>query len=456
MSNMDGDSADTEPTMTGRVIIVTGANSGIGFEAAKYLCDGGNEVILACRNEEKGKAAVGKILKANPNALASFMQLDLAELSSVRQFAEEFHQSGRKLHGLVNNAGIYLWAKDTKRHFTKDNFELAMGTNHLGHFLLTNLLLDDLKKTGSDTGDSRIVVVSSMLHDGNFRNKNLPGLDIEDLFIGAAGKYSANLAYKNSKLANLLFTYELTKKLDGTGVTVNALCPGFIPSTDLGRHASAPMRFFTRYVLDGILRFTKVTRSTAQGAKAIVELATSEKLKGVSGKFYRDHAEAESSAESKNEELAQKLWEVSGRYCHMEGYEPLDAPAPPVEEPAAAATPAKNKEKEEEKKEEAEVKPEGEGQVEIKVEGEGQAEAAAEVAVTAVEEVKEEKKDEEKKEEKEEEKKEEGTSKATTEEEVVNVIEAEPETKGKDLDVDVDVEKKVETIVASDTAVAAQ
>ncbi|XP_067648774.1 retinol dehydrogenase 12-like isoform X2 [Haliotis asinina] len=438
--------------MTGRVIIVTGANSGIGFEAAKYLCDGGNEVILACRNEEKGKAAVGKILKANPNALASFMQLDLADLSSVRQFVEDFHQSGRKLHGLINNAGIYLYGKDNKRYFTKDNFELSMGTNHLGHFLLTNLLLDDLKRTGGDTGDSRIVVVSSILHDGNFRNKNLPGLDLEDLFLGGAGKYTSTLAYKNSKLANLLFTYELTKKLEGSGVTINALCPGFIPSTDLGRHASAPMRFFTRYVLDGILRFTKVTRSTAQGAKAIVELATSEKLKGVSGKFYRDHAEVDSSAESKNEELAQKLWELSARYCHMEGYEPLDAPEPPIEEPAAAATPAKKKEKEEEKKEEAEAKTEGEGQGEVKVESEGQAEAAAEAAVASVEDVKEEKKDEEKKdEEKVEEKKEEGTSK---EEEVVKATDAEPETKGKD--VDVDVEKKVETIAAADTAVAAQ
>ncbi|ESO99701.1 hypothetical protein LOTGIDRAFT_141698 [Lottia gigantea] len=317
--------------MTGRVIIVTGANCGLGFMTAKLLCEGGNDVILACRNEEKGKAAVETILKENPNALATFLKLDLSDLSSVRTFVEEFRKLDKKLNVLISNAGIYP-GKSLLRSFTKDNFELTMGTNHLGHFLLTNLLLEDLKASAKDTGDSRIVVVTSSLHDTKVKHFNTQPLNIDDIFLSEYGSYNAAQAYKNSKLANVLFTYELARQVEGSGVTVNALCPGFIPSTELARNSAAPMKFFTRYILGGLLRFTKITRTLEQGAKAEVDLATNDELKGVNGKYYSNLQEKKSSEESLDEELQKKFFELSARYCHLDGYEALDAPPPPTPE----------------------------------------------------------------------------------------------------------------------------
>jgi len=151
-------------TMTGRVIIVTGASSGLGYETARYLCEGGNFVILGCRDEEKATRAIEKIMQQNPNALATYMHLDLSSLESVRKFVDEFHATGKKLHVIVNNAELAMNFKDVKRQYTADGFELTIGTNHLGHFLLTNLLLDDLRKA-AENGDARVVVVTSALHD---------------------------------------------------------------------------------------------------------------------------------------------------------------------------------------------------------------------------------------------------------------------------------------------------
>ncbi|OWF40774.1 retinol dehydrogenase 12-like [Mizuhopecten yessoensis] len=323
--------------MTGRVIIITGANSGIGFRAAEQLCEAGNDVILACRSEERAKSAIEKILKRSPNALATFMQCDVADLSSVRKFVEDFHATGKKLHVLVNNAGVYL-SKENRRQFSADNFELTMGTNHLGPFLLTHLLLDDLKKTAADgEADCRIINVTSSLHDSasppNNAARRKP-LDVENFFLEKEGTYNNQLGYKNSKLAMVLTTYELSKRLQDTGVTVNTLCPGFIPSTELCRHAGGGQKFFLRYILGGMLRpVMKPVKTLEDGAKAIMDLVVNEKFKGVTGKYYKDLVETESSEESKKEELQTAVYELSARYIHLEGYEPLDAPIPPPEEP---------------------------------------------------------------------------------------------------------------------------
>lgn len=329
--------------MTGRVVIVTGASSGIGYEVARMLCEGGNDVILACRNEEKTQRSIDKIKKQNPSALATYMHLDLADLESVRKFVDEFHASEKKLSVLINNAGVAMNMKDTKRQYTKDNFEVTMGANHLGHFLLTNLLLDDLKKSAADGQDARIVVVASELHNIAVAKKrgNVQPMDVDNFLLAGDGTYTGLQAYKNSKLAKILFTYELHRRLEGTGVKVNALCPGFVPTTDLLRFSPGAARFYCRYVLHGMLRFTKITRTVQQAATAITALATDEKYKEVSGKYFKDGAEAKSSEESLEEEKQKKVWELSARYTHLEGYEPLDAPPPPVEpepkkeEPAA-------------------------------------------------------------------------------------------------------------------------
>jgi len=389
--------------MTGRVIIVTGASSGLGYEVARYLCEGGNDVILACRNEEKANRAIEKIKRTNPNALATFMNLDLADMASIKKFVDDFHETGKKLHILINNAGIACSFKDPKRQYTKDNFEATMGTNHLGHFLLTNLLLEDLKKVGTDGEDARIITVSSSMHDPesmkrrNRAVRDLVAMDMENVLLLNEGTYNGLQAYKNSKAANLMFTYELARRLEGSGVTANAVDPGFVPSTDLMRSASGAQKFFCRYILHGMLRFAKITRTVNQGAMAICNLATDEKLKGVSGKYYKDGAEAKSSEETLDEEKQKKFWEMSGGYTKMEGYEPIDVPEPPPPE----------EEKKEEKKEEE--KKEGEGEAEEKKEDAAEEKKEGEEEEKKEEEAKEETKEEEKKEEetKEEEKKEE-------------------------------------------------
>lgn len=337
--------------MSGKVFIVTGANAGIGFEVTKILCEAGHDVIMACRSEEKTTKAIEKIKKKFPNALATYMNIDLASMESVRKFVEDFQATGKKLNVLVNNAGLGLNFKDTKRQYTKDNFEITMGTNHLGHFLLTNLLLDDLKKTGGgEDGEARVVVVASAIHDPDSNKKwmrNVQPLDMEDLFLYKENSYNGLQGYKNSKAANIMFTYELSKKLTDSNVTVNAICPGSVPTTELMRSASKATKFFSRYVL----RFMKMSKTIHQAATSIVTLASDEKYKGVSGKFIKDDQETKSSEETMDEAKQQELWKLSGGYCKLEGFEPLEAPEIPVEKPV-----------EEKKVEEAEKKGE-EGKV---------------------------------------------------------------------------------------------
>eukprot|EP00914_Ancora_sagittata_P019292 GHVO01038546.1.p1 GENE.GHVO01038546.1~~GHVO01038546.1.p1 ORF type:complete len:406 (+),score=118.01 GHVO01038546.1:49-1266(+) len=394
--------------MTGKVIIVTGANSGLGYEVARYLCEGGNDVILACRNEEKANKAIEKIKRTNPNALATYMQLDLASLESVRKFVDDFHETGKKLHVLMNNAGIMFNPKDIKKQYTSDNFEMTMGTNYLGPFLLTNLLLDDLKATGGDGGDSRIVMVSSGVHDPEAsKGKNLQPFDFENFFLFNDDKYNGLQAYKNSKAATIMFTYELAKKLEDTGVKINAVCPGNVPSTDLIRNSSGARKFVARFVYHGFLRFTKMTRTIAQGAAAISALATDEKFKEFNGKFVKEGAEAKSSEETMDEEKQKKLWELSGGYCQMEGFEAIEVPPPPKEEEkveeekkeeAAAEGEEKAAEEEGEKKEgeeDKDEKKEEEVKEETKEEEVKKEETKEEVKEEVKEELKEEKKEEE-------------------------------------------------------------
>jgi len=369
--------------MTGRVIIVTGANSGIGYETARYLCEGGNDVILACRTEEKANRAIEKIKRLNPSALATYMNLDLNDLESIQKFVDDFHATEKKLHVLINNAGMVPNTKDAKKKYVENtNFETTVSSNHLGPFLLTNLLLDDLKKGGEDGGDARIINVTCSIHDpesvkkrNKHHRKELQPLDLENFFLFNESTYSGWQAYKNSKLMNVMFTYELAKQLEGSGVTANCVCPGYVPGTELMKSNSKINRLFARVVLDGMLRFTKMTRSVAQAALQVCNLATEEKFKEETGKYFKDGAAVKSSEESLNEENQKKLWELSGGYMKMEGFEPIEVPPPPVEE--------------EEKKEEEEA-----AKVE-EVKEEEKNEAAEETTETKTEEVKEEDKEKE-------------------------------------------------------------
>jgi len=209
------------PDQTGRFAVVTGANSGIGYDTALALAAKNATVIVACRNENKGKAAADKMNAANGNSNSIFMPLDLASLKSVRTFAEQYKNKYDRLDLLINNAGVMM-PPYTK---TEDGFELQFGTNHLGHFALTGLLIDLILKTEN----SRIVNVSSTAH-------NWGGINFNDL--NSEKKYDKTKAYGQSKIANLYFTYELQRKLAAAGKSTMATAahPGWT-GTNLQQHA---------------------------------------------------------------------------------------------------------------------------------------------------------------------------------------------------------------------------
>jgi NAD(P)-dependent dehydrogenase (short-subunit alcohol dehydrogenase family) len=188
------------PPQNGRTAIVTGANSGVGFNTSLELARKGARVILACRSMEKGERAVKRIVKEVPEAQLDLQQLDLASLASIRDFSQRFHSTYSSIDMLINNAGVM----NLPRHLTEDGFEMQFGTNHLGHFALTGLLFDLL----SSTENSRIVTVSSIAHiNGSIHFENLMG----------EKNYDSQEAYRQSKLANLLFTLELANKLEARG-----------------------------------------------------------------------------------------------------------------------------------------------------------------------------------------------------------------------------------------------
>lgn len=219
---MSGWSFDNIPEQTGRVAIVTGANSGIGFETASALARKGATVVLACRNLTKGADAVARIEALSPKGSVSLIKLDLSDLDSVETFVSEFSASHDTLDLLINNAGVMV----PPHSKTAQGFELQIGTNHIGHFALTLRLLPLLQKTK----DSRVVVVSSMAH-------KFSGFDVDDLDFEQRG-YNRMRAYAASKAANLLFAFELQRRLDASdgGVTVTAAHPGWT-ATDLQRTA---------------------------------------------------------------------------------------------------------------------------------------------------------------------------------------------------------------------------
>lgn len=298
-----------EVSNSGKVCIITGSNTGIGYNGAGKLVRAGYEIILACRNAEKGKAAEESIKKEVSDANVTFMQLDLSSLKSVRKFADDFHSTGKPLHVLCDNGGFGNFKNE--RLETEDGFELHMGTNHLGHFLLTMLLLDDLKKTAAETGEARIVVTSSSLHDPKTGMGKHAHIDFDNLMMTEKGTYHGQLAYGNSKLANALFSNELSRRLEGTGVTVNCMCPGFIPSSEFMRHANSFTRFMMRYPVGFFLKLSGVTSTIDDGGDHIRMLAADPALKGVTGKYYRFLKQTESSEESNDPEVAKKFWDVS-------------------------------------------------------------------------------------------------------------------------------------------------
>ncbi len=289
--------------LTGQTIVVTGANSGIGFEATLHLAGKGAHVVLASRNEEKATAAIAKIARRFPHAQTSFIRLDLADLSSVQSFADAFLENHDRLDVLINNAGIMAIPKRK----TTDGFEMQLGTNHLGHFALTGLLLPRLLSTEN----SRIVNVSSMAHRfGKIRFDDLHG----------DRTYDPWKAYGQSKLANLLFTYELDHRLRTQHAdTIAVAChPGY-SATNL--QAVGPQMSNSSFMERmSALGNQVVAQSAYMGALPTLYAATADDIAGgdyigPDGAFeMRGYPKkVKSNARSQSVETGRKLWEVSAR-----------------------------------------------------------------------------------------------------------------------------------------------
>jgi NAD(P)-dependent dehydrogenase (short-subunit alcohol dehydrogenase family) len=302
---------DDIPDLTGKVIIVTGANSGLGFEAAREFARKGAQTILACRNIERAQRALGQIQAEIPNATAEIMEIDLASLASVRQFAEAFRSKYDRLDVLLNNAGIMMAPYST----TEDGFEHQFGVNHLGHFALTGPLIDLLLKTPG----SRVVNVSSTGH-------RIGRMDFGNLMYQEHDGYSPMRAYGRSKLANLLFTYELQRRFESAGADTIAVAahPGSA-NTNLSRYVEDEWY----YKLFGFLN-PLFSQSAAMGALPAIRAATDPDVKG--GQYYGPDGfmeqrgypvVVESSGPSHDEENARQLWRVSEQLTGV-GYGQLD------------------------------------------------------------------------------------------------------------------------------------
>ncbi|MCS6883176.1 MAG: oxidoreductase [Oscillochloridaceae bacterium] len=292
---------DAMPDQQGRLVVITGANSGIGFEAAKALAGKGARVILAVRNAAKGQVALEKIRAVHPQAQVELDLLDLADLSSVRAFAERFQTRYSALPVLINNAGVMA----TPYRRTADGFELQFGTNHLGHFALTGLLLPAILAAPG----ARVVTVSSMAH--SFGQINFDNLD------GSKG-YQRWMAYGQSKLANLLFAYELQRRFAASGARAISLAchPGYA-DTELQKVGPRMDGFALGEALSGLLNRV-FAQSAAMGALPTLYAATSPDAHG--GDFIGPDGPGgargypvpqRSNARSYDPALARRLWEVS-------------------------------------------------------------------------------------------------------------------------------------------------
>ncbi|HXW95625.1 MAG TPA: SDR family oxidoreductase [Nitrososphaerales archaeon] len=274
--------------MAQRICMVTGASSGIGKETSRKLAELGATVVMASRNQKRGVRAISEIKGANNNAQVELMLADFASLDSVRALVKEFLEKHDSLHVLVNNAG----GVRVTRSVTSDGFETTFQVDYLSHFLLTNLLLEVLKKSAP----SRIINVSSASHYRGHMN-------FDDLQLKKG--YGVMKAYSQAKLAQVLFTYELSRRLEGTGVTVNSLHPGAV-ATNLWKGSLGPFSF-----LGNISRLFLI--SPEKGAEAPVYLTSSSEVEGVTGKYYDRMREKQSSAESHDQAAARKLWDESER-----------------------------------------------------------------------------------------------------------------------------------------------
>jgi len=298
-----------------KTVIITGGNSGLGYNCARQIAqDPDWQVILACRNQEKASKAVQELQKNTNPAQIESMSLDLADLDSVRSFVAEFKQRNLSLDALVCNAGVQFIQRQT---YTKDGFDTTFGVNHLGHFVLTNLLLDKFNEP------ARIIFVSSDTHDSSkttgmpapyFRDPQLmayPETDpaLKGKSIGEIGR----IAYTTSKLCNILCAYELDRRLQQKSppITVNVFNPGLMPGSGLASDYTPTAKFVWNNILPILCRFVPNVNTMENAGKALARLVLDQDLESVTGKYFSGLEMIDSSEESYDLDKAKELWESS-------------------------------------------------------------------------------------------------------------------------------------------------
>lgn len=274
--------------MTETTCIITGGNAGIGYETARRLAMTGARVVLVCRNAERGEAAIDRLADESGNRELSLQVCDLGSQAAVRRAAEELGGRFKRLDVLINNAALY----SPVRRLTADGIEMQFAANYLGHFLLTNLLLDTLKASAP----SRIVNLTTINHF----QVSLPLDDLQ-----AERSFEPKVVHMRSKLALILFTYELARRLAGTGVTANCVHPGVIATNLLGDVRNVAPQDRITPAMGG--------RPPEEGGQAPFYLATAAELADVSGKYFDRCREAPSSDETRDREKARRLWAMSAK-----------------------------------------------------------------------------------------------------------------------------------------------
>ncbi|XP_045626007.2 retinol dehydrogenase 11 [Procambarus clarkii] len=283
--------------LEGKIVVITGANSGIGKETARDLASRGAIVVLACRNRQAALEAVRDIRTTTGDGDLIVMELDLGDLASVRTFSSNLLEKFNKIDILINNAGVFVPPEERRK--TKDGFEIHLGVNHLGHFLLAHLLLPRIQSTPS----SRIIIVSSSLYrHGRIDFDNL------DADKGWDVKIRPNVLYSNSKLANIFHSQELARRLQGSGTGVFVLCPGFV-YTGLMRYVVANFSWIKKLCFTPIILI--YMRNANQGAQTTIHCAISEELDGVEWGFLRECKIDTLEKIAEDCETATKLWDVS-------------------------------------------------------------------------------------------------------------------------------------------------
>jgi len=278
--------------MKNKICIVTGANSGIGYETALSFAKQGAKLLMVCRNKEKGTIALNEVKSASQNNDIELIIADFSSQKDIRRAAQEINNKYQSIDILINNAG----AIQDLRNETVDGYETTFATNHLGYFLFTNLLLDKLKTAPK----ARIINVASSA-------QQMGKLNFDDLHL--KNGYTPMKAYAQSKLANIVFTYELAKRLKNTNITTNCVHPGVV-RTGFAKDSKGIVKFFFSLA-------KPFMRNAVKGAETMISLSTSPELEGVSGNFYFDKKIKKSIPDSYNDLIQKRLWEESEKLTNL-------------------------------------------------------------------------------------------------------------------------------------------